>query len=251
MEERKKKITLWCLAVLVVILIVIIGTLIILAMKNKKGANPTTQENSGEQQASTQSTEANQQTETKKEETEQESMVTLSGATEEDKTIGVLDLYNKAMELYNDKFGTAFKLSSKKETFEETSEDGSSYSYSAREVLNADEVLDEVFSANGKQVYKDYNFITKDGVLYKADAAGGSDATYWGTELELRTSNNSKREYTAKSRYIDWSEFTNEELERLYKNPDEFKDMFTYSTDIFSVVKENDKWLVEDFTMPN
>lgn len=247
MKDEDKKRTLWCLVVLVVTLIAIIASLAVVRIVNKEQDTSLKAQNLSKTEGQEVITEPEQGT------TEFLETVSLKENNELEKQVGAVNLYKSAQSINNDFLGESFELSTKYENIK-LDEGDEEHTVKAREILNFDEVMDKVFSQNGKKQFLDSgNSLIRqvDNKIYLLDAARGLDETYWGTELILGASTDSRIEYIARAKYIDFIQLSNEQMDTLRKNPDEFKDMITFSDVNFTLVKENDTWLIEDFTNPN
>ncbi|MBR6034355.1 MAG: DUF4179 domain-containing protein [Clostridia bacterium] len=176
--------------------------------------------------------------------------VVVKNETELEKEIGTKELYNNANDLYNDLLGLLFEIGEDYEKIKTPSGE----ELDVIEILNFDEVADKFLSKKGKEQFinsESSSIIFVNNKVYLVGAGRGSDVSYWQTELILDKATDDTREYTARSKYIEWYNLSDEELKNLCKNPENFEDQFTCKDEKFTIVKENGNWLVEDFTMPN
>lgn len=105
----------------------------------------------------------------------------------------------------------------------------------AYEITNYNEIMDNVFTANGKKQFEDYYkdvIIKVEGKVYKQGDIKDENAMYDSTEFIKKSIDTTKINYTAKSKFIDKANENKEE----YKEND------------FVIVKQNDKWLIDNFT---
>lgn len=114
------------------------------------------------------------------------------------------------------------------------------------EITNFYNVIDNFFTEKGKEQFLNTveGVFVKDGKAYTGFFGRASDATYVSTELILKESSEEAIEYIAKSKYIDDEEFQGDASEYTGEK-------FKYEEKPFKIVYENNKWLVDEFTLAN
>lgn len=145
--------------------------------------------------------------------------------------------YNKedtqAVQLYNNAVSIYWLDSNLFETDEKEKIQWPDHDYLPR-IKNYEDVLNNNFTLNAINIFEhaeDTNLQKQGEKIYGYGPQRGSKPTYLGTALVLKSQTNTKKEYTARSYYFDQKLITQDA--------------------IFTLKKENGKWLVDQFHLPN
>lgn len=111
-------------------------------------------------------------------------------------------------------------------------------------IENYDEITTNLTTSALQTLTNDRGIITKNGKYYILDLARGTNIYYLGNDgFEVKSITNDRLEFIVKEKYLTNSDDVGKEASEITD--------FEYQNNPFVLVKEDGKWKVDEFTLPN